>query len=263
MDFADVLRRRKAVRSYLDEPIPRETLEGSSTRGRKIPSAGHSQGLRLVVVTDEATKQAIADLAGERHYVELGHEPWISKAAAHVVVGVREDDYHDAIARRTSSRATARRSSGPFPYWYVDAGAAVMLIWLAAIDEGPCRGHLRRARVERRARPPGDPGRRDAGRHPHARQASAPRPHRARRSEAGSRWTRSCTGSAGAESARRAARGRPHREDVQPVPRIEPPARPPRDLPRASQDAPFCSSAKRPATAAHACRACRSRPNAS
>ena len=140
MDFADVVRRRKAVRSYLDEPIPRETLERIIARGRKIPSAGHSQGLRLVVVTEEATKQAIADLAGERHYVELGHEPWISKAAAHVVVGVREGDYHDRYREADKLTGDGEEIEWPVPYWYVDAGAAVMLIWLAAIDEGLCRG---------------------------------------------------------------------------------------------------------------------------
>ena len=72
MDFADVLRRRKAVRSYLPDPIPRETLERIVARGRKIPSAGHSQGLRLVVVTDEDTRRAMAELALEPEYVATG-----------------------------------------------------------------------------------------------------------------------------------------------------------------------------------------------
>lgn len=136
MDFADVLRRRKAVRSYLDEPIPDETLERIVARGRKIPSAGHSQGLRLVVVTERGVKQAIAELAGERYYVELGHDPWISKAAAHIVVGVREGDYHDRYREADKLTDEGEEIEWPVPYWYVDAGAAVMLLWLAAIDEG-------------------------------------------------------------------------------------------------------------------------------
>ena len=93
MDFADVLRRRKAVRSYLPDPVPREVLERIVARGRKIPSAGHSQGLRLVVVTDEETRRAMAELALEPEYVAAGLEPWISRAPAHIVVCVREEDY--------------------------------------------------------------------------------------------------------------------------------------------------------------------------
>jgi nitroreductase len=140
MDFDDVLRRRKAVRNYLDEPIAREKLERIVARGRKIPSAGHSQGLRLVVVTDEETRKAIADIADEEHYVDHGHEPWISRAAAHIVVGVREEDYHDRYREPDKLMDAGTEIDWPVPYWYVDAGAAIMLLWLAAIDEGLAAG---------------------------------------------------------------------------------------------------------------------------
>jgi FMN reductase [NAD(P)H] len=136
MDFADVLRSRKAVRSYLPDPVPRETLERIVARGRKIPSAGHSQGLRLVVVTDAGTRQAIADLAGEPGYVEMGMEPWISRAPAHIVVGVREEDYHDRYREADKLTDDGVEMNWPVPYWFIDAGAAVMLLWLAALDEG-------------------------------------------------------------------------------------------------------------------------------
>lgn len=140
MDFADVLRRRKTVRNYLPDPVPRETLERIVARGRKIPSAGHSQGLRLVVVTDAETRRAIAELAGESEYVSMGHEPWISKAPAHIVVGVRESDYHDRYREADKLTGEGSEIEWPVPYWYVDAGAAVMLLMLAAVDEGLAAG---------------------------------------------------------------------------------------------------------------------------
>ena len=138
MDFADVLRRRKAVRSYLDEPIPRETLDRIVARGRKIPSAGHSQGLRIVVVTAEETRRALAELALEPEYVAAGLEPWISRAPAHIVVCVREEDYRARYREpdKVHGDEEAEEFAWPVPYWWVDAGAAVMLLWLAAIDEG-------------------------------------------------------------------------------------------------------------------------------
>jgi nitroreductase len=136
MDFADVLRRRKAVRSYRPDPVPRETLERIVARGRKIPSAGHSQGLRLVVVTDPETRKRIAQLGGEEHYVEMGMEPWMSSAPAHIVVAVREEDYHERYREADKLTDEGEEMVWPVPYWYIDAGAAVMLIWLAALDEG-------------------------------------------------------------------------------------------------------------------------------
>lgn len=140
MDFADVLRRRRAVRNYLPDPVPRETLERIVARGRKIPSAGHSQGLRLVVVTDADMRRAIAELAGEPAYVATGLEPWISRAPAHIVVGVREGDYHDRYREDDKVTDEGAEIEWPVPYWYVDAGAAVMLLMLAAVDEGLAAG---------------------------------------------------------------------------------------------------------------------------
>jgi nitroreductase len=136
MDFADVLRRRKAVRSYLPDSVPRETLERIVARGRKIPSAGHSQGLRLVVVTDTETRKQIAELGGEAYYIEMGMEPWMSTAPAHIVVAVREDDYHDRYREADKLTDEGEEMVWPVPYWFIDAGAAVMLLWLAALDEG-------------------------------------------------------------------------------------------------------------------------------
>ena len=140
MDFADLLRRRKAVRNYLTDPVPRDALERIVTRGRKIPSAGHSQGLRLVVVTDEVMRSAVAELAEEPVYVAMGLEPWISRAPAHIVVCVREDDYHERYREPDKLTDEGAEMEWPVPYWYVDAGKAVMLLWLAALDEGLAAG---------------------------------------------------------------------------------------------------------------------------
>ena len=140
MDFADLLRRRRAVRSFRPDPVPDDVLERIVTRGRRIPSAGHSQGLRLVVVTDERTRHAIAELAGEAEYVAMGHEPWTSRAPAHVVVCMREEDYHERYREADKLTAEGDEIEWPVPYWWVDAGKAVMLLWLAALDEGLAAG---------------------------------------------------------------------------------------------------------------------------
>ena len=135
MQFADVLRRRKMVRNYADEPVPRETIERIVARGRRAPSGGFSQGVRFVVVTDPETRSKIAELADEPHYLEGGYEPWISRAPVHVVVAMSEDDYHDRY-REPDKLEDGEEIEWRVPWWWVDAGKAMMLLLLAAVDEG-------------------------------------------------------------------------------------------------------------------------------
>ena len=124
MDFVDVLRRRKAVRSYLDEPSPgRCSSESSSVVGRSRVR-GIARACASSLVTDGRTRKAIADIADEDHYVEHGHEPWISRAPAHVVVCAREEDYHDRYNEADKLVDGGMEVKSPAPFWYVDAGAA-------------------------------------------------------------------------------------------------------------------------------------------
>ena len=109
--FPELLQRRRMVRNYLPDPIDRETIERIVGTVRRAPSAGFSQGHRLVVVTEPETRRELARLAGEEEYVAMGMPPWISVAPVHVVVGVREASYHERYRRRTSW-STARRSPG-------------------------------------------------------------------------------------------------------------------------------------------------------
>lgn len=135
MDFAEVMRRRRMVRNYTDEPVSREAVERIVDCGRRAPSGGFSQGARFVVVTEEATRRRIAELGDEPYYVERGHEPWISRAPVHVVVGLREDDYHDRY-QEPDKLEDGKEIEWPVPWWWVDAGKAMMLLLLAAVDEG-------------------------------------------------------------------------------------------------------------------------------
>ena len=136
MEFREILKRRRMVRAYEPEPIPRETLERIVATVRRAPSAGFSQGQRLLVVTDPDRRKAIADAVGEEFYVEQGFGAWISGAAALVVVCTREDDYHDRYRQPDKVNEEGDEIEWPVPYWQVDAGAAAMLVLLAAIDEG-------------------------------------------------------------------------------------------------------------------------------
>jgi nitroreductase len=127
------------VRHYLPDEIPRQRVERIVSVVRRAPSGGFSQGHRLVVVTEEATRRELARLAGEEEYIAMGLEPWISVAPVHVVVGTREESYHERY-RQPDKLRDGEEIGWPAPYWYVDAGAAFMLLQLAALDEGLASG---------------------------------------------------------------------------------------------------------------------------
>ena len=137
MDFADLVARRRMTRGYSSEPVPREVLERIAARvQRGTPSAGYSQGVRLVVVQDEARRRRIAELADQPYYLAHGYLPWMTQAPVHVVVLVREQDYHDRYTEPGKLEDDGSEMDWPAPYWWIDAGQALMLVQLAAIDEG-------------------------------------------------------------------------------------------------------------------------------
>lgn len=124
------------VRSYTDQPVPRDVIERVVARARKAPTGGFSQGLRFVVVTDPETRHAVAVAGGEEWYIERGFSTWLSDAPVQVVVCTREEDYHERYRKPDKLQADGTEIEWPVPWWYADAGKAIMLLLLAAIDEG-------------------------------------------------------------------------------------------------------------------------------
>lgn len=136
MEFSKVVRKRRMVRSYRPDPVPREALERMLHAATKAPSAGFAQGQRFVVVTEQTRRDAIAELGDEAAYRSQGFEPWLSVAPVHVVVCLVEGDYE----QRYSEPDKSGRAQWHVPYEYVDTGAALMSLLLAAVDEGFAAG---------------------------------------------------------------------------------------------------------------------------
>ena len=139
MEFRALLPRRRMVRHYRDESVSREAVERIVETIRRAPSAGYSQGQRLLVVTEPERRAEIVGIWSEGGAPEAELEPWIESAPVHILVCTREDDYHDRY-RMADKLQEGEEIEWPVPYWFVDAGAALMLILLAAVDEGLAAG---------------------------------------------------------------------------------------------------------------------------
>ncbi len=81
VDLYDVMRTTAAVREYTDDPLADEVLARILDNARFAPSGGNRQGAHIVVIRDQATRDALAELSanGARRYVAQlanGENPW-------------------------------------------------------------------------------------------------------------------------------------------------------------------------------------------
>jgi nitroreductase len=140
VEFRELLPRRRMVRHYGPDRVPLQTLQRIVSTVRRAPSAGYSQGQRLLVVTEEAGRAEVARILGGAGWTTPeGREPWLETAPVLVLVCTREDDYHERY-RLPDKLQEGEEIDWPVPYWFVDAGAALMLLLLAAIDEALAAG---------------------------------------------------------------------------------------------------------------------------
>ena len=68
MDFADVVRSRRMVRAFEPRPVPPDVLDRVLDVARRVPAAGNTQGLDLVVLEgpEQTARYWDVTLAAER-----------------------------------------------------------------------------------------------------------------------------------------------------------------------------------------------------
>ncbi len=140
MDFRDVVLKRRMVRNFTDQLVDPAVIDRILDLARHAPSAGFTQGQAFIVVTRTDLKQAIAELCGEAEYVARGFHPFISGAPVLLIPCTSEAAYHRRYQESDKVQADGTELIWPAPYWYMDVGCAVMLVLLAAVDEGLSAG---------------------------------------------------------------------------------------------------------------------------
>ena len=140
MEFAEVVFKRRMVRNYTSQAVPPESLERILEYARHGPSAGFTQGQDFVIVSDLAVKKSVAELCGEQYYVRAGFDPFISTAPVLVIPCTNEAAYHRRYQEPDKIQEDGSEIDWPVPYWFMDAGCAVMLVLLGAVEQGLAAG---------------------------------------------------------------------------------------------------------------------------
>jgi nitroreductase len=136
MEFHDVVMKRRAVRRFEDGGVAPEVIERIARLAQRTPSAGFSQGQRLVIVTDPERRREVGRICGEEAYDDLGFGPWISECAAQFIPCVSEAIYHRRYQEPDKVQEDGTEIEWPVPFWWVDVGATMQTIMLAAVNEG-------------------------------------------------------------------------------------------------------------------------------
>ncbi|MDX8052629.1 nitroreductase family protein [Lentzea sp. BCCO 10_0798] len=130
MEFQDVVRRRRMVRKFTDEPVSDESIQRIMRNAVRGPSAGFSQGQGFLVLQGEPL----------RRLTEM-FEWWGGEEAKTAPVVVIPFSAKAVYLERYSQSDKAWTSLGeedrwPVPYWDIDTGMAALLILQTAVDEG-------------------------------------------------------------------------------------------------------------------------------
>jgi nitroreductase len=130
MEFQEVVRLRRMVRTFTDEPVPQAALDrilGNALRG---PSAGFSQGQAFLVLTDASDRERFWAVAG------AAIDPSAQTAPLVVVPMSCKRMYLDRYAQPDKGWTDKDESRWPVPFWHIDTGMAALLILQTAVDEG-------------------------------------------------------------------------------------------------------------------------------
>ena len=130
MDFQEVVRRRRMVRTFTEAPIPKESLErilGNAVRG---PSAGFSQGQSFLLLTEPADRERFWAIAG------AAVNESAQTAPAVIVPMSCKRVYLDRYAQPDKGWTDRDEARWPVPFWHIDTGMAALLILQTVVDEG-------------------------------------------------------------------------------------------------------------------------------
>jgi nitroreductase len=137
MEFKNVIRTRRMVRRYAPYAVPDDVLRRILWAGRRAPSAGFSQGLDLVVLRGHDQLQRFWQLTAPPQLPDYT-ETQRREGPTVVILPVPDRqaylDRYSLPDKAGAGMQTAER--WPVPYWDLDAAMSVMLILLAAVDEG-------------------------------------------------------------------------------------------------------------------------------
>ena len=137
----ELLLNRRVVRNYLETNEEFPNLSDIPKLTIKIPTAGFSRGIEIISVENKKNIKKLAIYANEESYLKKGYGKWLSNSKAIFLILINEQAYHERYRELDKQNQTSS-SNWSVPYWYVDAGAAMMNCMLLVEETGLKSGFL-------------------------------------------------------------------------------------------------------------------------
>ena len=137
----ELLLNRRVVRNYLETNEEFPNLSDIPKLTIKIPTAGFSRGIEIISVENKQNIKNLAIYANEESYLKKGYGKWLSNSKAIFLILINEEAYHERYKELDKQNQTSS-SNWSVPYWYVDAGAAMMNCMLLVEETGLKSGFL-------------------------------------------------------------------------------------------------------------------------
>jgi nitroreductase len=125
MDFVEAVQKRRMIRAFKPDPVPKKKIERILSIAQRYPSAGYSQEVAYVVVTNKEKRKKVRELRDLKNDAPVLLIPCVSEKIVH-------DRYHEP----DKIRSAGKEIDWPIPFWYFDIGCSCMLVFLAAANEG-------------------------------------------------------------------------------------------------------------------------------
>ena len=136
MEFAEVVRRRRMVRNYTDDPVDPAVVDRALANAVRAPSAGFSQGWGFLVL------DTLHDV--RRYWTATADDldqpdEWLRgmmRAPVVIVPCSSKAAYLGRYAEPDKGWTDRDEARWPVPFWHMDAAMASLLILQTAVDEG-------------------------------------------------------------------------------------------------------------------------------
>lgn len=135
MEFEEVVRRRRMVRRYTDEPVDPAIIDRALHHAVRAPNAGFSQGWAFLVLEDPADVRRYWEVTAD-----VAHpDAWLTGMMTAPVIVLpcsSKQAYLDRYARPDKGWTDRDEARWPMPFWHMDTAMATLLILQTVTDAG-------------------------------------------------------------------------------------------------------------------------------
>lgn len=137
MELDEAIRRRRMCRDFSDQPVDRDVVDRLLDRARRAPSAGYSQGVGFVVLSEAPDRERFWAATSDHEWRQSSEATGLLRAPVIVVPLCSSAVY---VARYSEPDKVAHglttEEAWPVPFWTVDVSMATMVLLLGVVDEG-------------------------------------------------------------------------------------------------------------------------------